>query len=284
MVDGGKCTIYGCLRVGGTEMSSLSVASSERFAIGRAFLDTFGILGRNIGPILGLVALLGGLPMLIFEYFVPGAVLKDRAIVPELSQSSGMIISLLYPLIVFASMTILVAAVSRVTIDDLQGKKPSFDGALSEGIKHVLPVAGIAIPTYLSIFGAFVVAIVAEMIAFNGFFVGYILGIALWAMLTLRWFLAIPIQVQEKHGVVGSMKRSALLSKGSRWALLGLLLIVAVAAFILSIVVIFLVAFLPDRGVAFGAGIISAIYPAMLAIAATVGYLRLHAMKEGSRV
>lgn len=265
-------------------MSVVSADGPEAFAIGRAIADTFGVIGRNIGLILGLAALLCGLPMLIFEYFVPGAVLEDTAILPESSQLAEAVLLLLFGLIEFGLMAILLATVSRIAIDDLEGRKPSFDTCLETGVTVALSIAGIVFLSCLPLFFCMMLLVAFETFLPDQQALGIVVFVIPTVYILLRWFLAIPVQVQERCGVLTSMKRSATLSRGSRWGLFSLMVVVATVASILSVPIAFLAVFLPARGVAFGAGIVSAVFPTVLVVAAAVSYLQLRVIKEGSGI
>lgn len=62
-------------------------------------------------------------------------------------------------------------------------------------------------------------------------FVGLLAGVAMHT----RWFqLAAPTLVVEKRGILGSIARAGRLSRGSFWRILGTLLLVAVATYVVS--------------------------------------------------
>jgi hypothetical protein len=51
------------------------------------------------------------------------------------------------------------------------------------------------------------------------------------------WSVAAPVLVVEKRGVFGSLKRSRDLTRGRRWAILGLFVLYTIVSFMLSIVI-----------------------------------------------
>ncbi|WP_348640382.1 ATP-binding cassette domain-containing protein, partial [Mesorhizobium sp. M2D.F.Ca.ET.226.01.1.1] len=55
-------------------------------------------------------------------------------------------------------------------------------------------------------------------------------GIILW----LGWSMAVPVLIQERLGVFGSMSRSRVLTKGNRWSLFGLFLILIIIAMVIQ--------------------------------------------------
>lgn len=263
-------------------MSVAAAASPERFSISRTIGDTFGVIGRNIGLISGLLALFCGLPALILEYSIPGAMTPspDTA---DTSSTAGIIAMVVYGIVTLIVGVLLLAALPHIALDDIQGRRATFDSSLSTAAATALPVAGIAILAYVPILLGLAFSIVAEVILSYGYGIGFILAFVLWIAILLRWFLAVPIQVQERLGVFASMKRSAALTEGSRWALLGLSVILAIASFVLQVVLTFLAMLLPARGVAFGMGVASMTGLVVMIVASAVSYPQLRAMKEGSR-
>lgn len=55
-------------------------------------------------------------------------------------------------------------------------------------------------------------------------------GIILW----LGWSMSVPVLIQERRGVFGSMSRSRALTKGNRWSLFGLFLILVIIAMVIQ--------------------------------------------------
>ena len=124
---------------------------------------------------------------------------------------------------------LLQAALIRATIDDLGGRKVDFAECLMTALRNFLPILGIAIVSSFAIGIGFVFLIVP----------GIIIG--------LMWSVSVPSQIEEKRGVFGSLSRSRELTKGSRWALLGLVVVIyIVAAVIAALVGVLAVALRPD--------------------------------------
>ncbi|HEU5068650.1 MAG TPA: hypothetical protein VFT61_10760, partial [Sphingomicrobium sp.] len=63
---------------------------------------------------------------------------------------------------------------------------------------------------------------------------GFLLLIVPGVMLYVMWSVASPVLVEEHRGVFGSFKRSQQLTKGARWKIFGLLLIILVFAWVLE--------------------------------------------------
>ncbi|UDL91248.1 hypothetical protein LGH82_08300 [Mesorhizobium sp. PAMC28654] len=198
-------------------MVSTALDRPDKFRIGRVFGDSFDIVGRNIGLCLGLSLLFSGVPELVRELWLWKSVAGVVAGAPQFS-AQRVILGVAAWLISIVLGSILQAALVRAAIEDLQGKRPAIGDCLKTAFSVVLPVVGIALLIGL------------------GVGLGCVLLVVPGIMLLLRWSVAIPIQVQERLGVFGSMARSRDLTKGCRWPLLGFWLILIIAAIAIRLV------------------------------------------------
>jgi hypothetical protein len=121
----------------------------------------------------------------------------------------GIVVGMLY-------FTGLIAA----AVGQLEGRTLSLKEVGEIALRRVLPVTGLAI---LSGFGV-------------GF--GLILFLVPGIILALMWFVSIPVVVAEPIGVFGAFTRSRALTRGNRWRLFGLYLLVLVLLLILEGVII----------------------------------------------
>ena len=104
------------------------------------------------------------------------------------------------------------------------------------------------------------------------------------AYLLLRWVVAIPVLVQERRGVFGSMSRSAALTKGSRWALFGLFAAVVLASFVAQLVLGMAAALLGAMTGLVILSFIQALLSTIVSTAAAVSYVELREVREGASV
>ncbi|TIP97719.1 MAG: hypothetical protein E5X61_40330, partial [Mesorhizobium sp.] len=134
---------------------------------------------------------------------------------------------------------LLQSALVRATIEDLNGKQPSVGDCIKIAVGCFLPTLGIGL---LAVLGAGL-----------GLILLIVPGIILW----LRWSVAVPVLVQERLGVFGSMARSSDLTKGSRWALFGLFLVMIVAVIAIELA-------LGTATALFGDGVVGAVMDALV--------------------
>ena len=157
------------------------------------------------------------------------------------------------------------AAVAYGAFQHLDGRAVSRGNCVSRGLSLVLPAIG--------------VALLAGLITGIGFVLLVIPGVIAMVML----WVAIPAAVVERLGVIGSLKRSAELTRGYRWKVLGIVLIVMVIAYMSAFLFAGWLFFSPHGPVVHSIGlyVARAIYGVVTATVACVGYYYLRAAKEG---
>jgi hypothetical protein len=189
-------------------------------SIGRVLERAFAAVRTNPGVILGLALLIGAVPGLIITYlFVQMGLGSPEAITSGAISSSAIIAAVLVSGLVSVVIAALVqGALTRATVVASEGGKVSFGDSLSTGLSVVLPLIGLAI------------------ISGVGIMLGMILLIVPGVILALMWSVAVPALVVERVGVFEALGRSNALTKGAKWKIFGLALIILVAYWLLSVV------------------------------------------------
>jgi hypothetical protein len=188
----------------------------EPFSISRVISRAFDVVGRNLVTFF-LLALIVQIPLSLINYYnvtTTPAGLSQQELLARTFAPQMLVAALIY--VVLA--VVLQAAILRGAITSLGGKSASLAECLSTGLRTFFPIVGV---TILSVLG---VAL------------GFILLIVPGIMLLLRWSVAIPVRVMEGPGVLKAMGRSAELTRGHRWAILGVLVAFALISIGLSIV------------------------------------------------
>lgn len=119
----------------------------------------------------------------------------------------------------FVLTYILIGALVYGTVQHLGGQRPALGAIVSRGMTAIGPVI--------------VIAILLSLVLM----VGYLLLIVPGVFLTVAYAVVIPAAVVERAGIIGSFKRSWDLTKGYRWAVLGILLVLIVILFIFTFLV-----------------------------------------------
>jgi len=160
------------------------------------------------------------------------------------------------------------AALTYGTFQQLRGRHAGIGESIGVGLKRLFPVLGVGILAGLCIIGGAILLIVP----------GIILACMLW--------VAVPVAVVEQPGVGASLKRSAELTKGSRWQVFGVILVLGVINWLIGYLLYS--AFIKDatsiadvKTFMIVALLISIMLGALQAVASAVGYYDLRQSKEG---
>jgi hypothetical protein len=152
--------------------------------------------------------------MIFSRNFLPFCLVTAVASLPDLAlKSSARGVGLFLPIILNALSQ---AIVLYGAFQEMRGRPVSLAECLKVGLRRFLPIVGLAILTALGIAFGFVLLVVPGLILFT------------------MWFVATPACVVEQLGPFRSMERSAQLTKGHRWKILGAMLLLLVPAVIVS--------------------------------------------------
>ncbi len=237
---------------------------SVEFSIGRVIGDSFGVLARNFVSFFILALLIGVLNLLYGLFYAnPAALSAAPGEVDFTSVGVGGILGL-----VINGLT--QAAIVYGTFQDLRGNKASIGECISRGLATMLPVI---VATLLY---AVVLAIGFALLIIPGIFVLVI------------WWVYVPAIVVEDRGIFGSFGRSAELTSGRRWRILGLLLVVVIIAIVVNMLVgvfagigLFAMSSDPLFGLTIVEYVMTALVTAFSAVLGAVSYYYLRAEKEG---
>ena len=203
-------------------MATVAPAYEERrMSVGRVFQRAFSAITLNPLVILGLALIVGALPNLIVTYFfvqMGFLTSPDAMRIGAISPARIVWVSLLSALIVMVIAALVQGSLTRAVVTANEGRRASFGESLGTGLQVILPLIGLSILFSL------------------GVGVGLILLVVPGIILLLMWSVAVPSLVVERQGVFAAFRRSAELTKGSKWKILGLFLVLAVIYWLLSIV------------------------------------------------
>jgi hypothetical protein len=265
---------------GSYKMATTAPSLGDRtMSIGRVFNRALAAVKNNPAVILGLAFVIGALPSLLVTYFfvqagfysAASSGLADGSFSPS-AFAGTIFISALIGLVIAALVQ---AALTRATVSASEGRAATFGESLGTGFSMILPVIGLSI-----LFGI-------------GVMFGMILLIVPGVILALMWSVAVPALVIERQGVFAAFGRSADLTKGARWKIFGLVCILVVAYWLLSIVVgiVGLTAYNPADSVAgittmnlIGSAVLGTISNAVWGTIQPSLYVELRQWKEGTSV
>lgn len=233
---------------------TVDVAGAGPFQLGRVLGASLAVMRRNLVTIGMLTLLLGVLPGVVIGLLGLGAA-------EGFDSAENIVVSL--------TSIMLQSAIYYGVLNEQAGRRISFGASLSQGAKLFLPMFGVG------------------FLAGLGFVLGLILLIIPGLMIATAWAVAGPVRVAEGPGVIRALKRSQALTKGNRWRVFGLfvlvwggvILLAAVAGGVLAVAGFFQeVRTIPD--VIFEA-FITALATAFPSVVAAMAYLELRNVREG---
>lgn len=196
-------------------MATVAEAEDRTVSIGRIFGRTFETIVNNPVATLGIAFLFGALPSLLMQILAQG--FRAEALTPGRSLAMiGVTIFWILASIVLAMIT--QGALVRATVTQSEGRRATLGETLMAGLTMALPLLGLAILSGIAMLLGFLLLIVP--------------GIMLYVM----WSVAAPALVEERLGIGAALGRSRTLTKGARWMIFGLLLVVLVVAWLISAV------------------------------------------------
>jgi hypothetical protein len=170
--------------------------------------------------ILGLALIVGAVPSLIVTYiFVQAGVGANNPLEPGFSMNRMLGTIFVSSVINLVIAALVQGAQTRATVSAAEGRKATFGESLSAGIRVALPLIGLSILWAIGVGIGFMVLIVPGII------------------LLLMWAVAVPSLVIERNGIMAAFSRSAQLTKGARWKIFGLFLVLLVAYWLLSLII-----------------------------------------------
>jgi hypothetical protein len=181
---------------------------ASQMSIGRVFERAFATIAHNPLVVLAIAVVLGGIPSALVAYL--GHAFRADALASTADRAAvwgAMFFSWVLSIVIGA---IVQGAMTRATVAEGEGQKASFAECVAAGARVFLPLIGVAL-----LFGL-------------GITVGTILLIIPGIIVMVMWSVAAPAVVVERDGVFRALSRSQELTKGSRWKIFGLFLVLLV--------------------------------------------------------
>ena len=199
-------------------------AAPPSFRVGAVFGRSFELLFRDFGKFFGL-SLLSYAPFLLAPFLLPtivagGAPLGLVGGVPPGRIIAGWAggIALLWMLLSVLCRAIILCG----AFEQMRGKSFAVGESVKRGLARFFPILGLIL---CMAFGAGLASLL--------FLVPGIIVI-------LMWYVAVPVCIVEGRGPIASLGRSRELTKGSRWKLFGIVIVITVASFLVEVIVQFI--------------------------------------------
>src|SRR5215813_11824393 len=277
----------------GNQSFSATGVISQSFAVVRGNLGGFLVIALIVVVAMGIVATVvgsiffGGAMMAGMTGRFPG---DDMSSMDMMSLGITAVIGALLILVLILAIEQLgVAAITYGTVQDLRGRRALLGECLSRGLSLMLPVLVVALLYTL------IVVVVPGIVGYGLGLVSDSLGRAASTVLqvaaSLILYVAIPAAVIEGTGAIASLQRSADLTQGYRWRLLGMFilvgLILVVAAAVIGIVIYVTMSISAVLGgivIALGGIAMTLLFIAYVAALPAVTYYNLRVAKEGTDI
>lgn len=235
-------------------MASSAYADGDRgVSVGRVFSRAFATIGDNPVTMFGIAFVFGALPGALVNYasrriqlsFAQGSSAAGVAGAAFVMIGAGLLA------LVFAMVT--QGALVRATVAHSEGRRASFGESAFAGLAVVLPLLGLGLLLGLAVG------------------LGFVLFFVPGVMLYIMWSVASPALVEERRGVFAAFGRSRYLTKGARWKIFGLELVVVMFYWLASAALgLFVVAAYGVSGIVAAAGSPSLSYLAASAVLQTI--------------
>ena len=239
-----------------------------QFSVGSVLGSAFSIWTRNIVPFTALIVLVH-LPNLVYAYVTLSSDLSETAVAR---------FDLISPIATQLLNLVVTGALVYGVVRQLSNDPVGMGECITVGLSRLLPVLGTGILAGLIVVLGFVPAILLalmgapELILFLAAFIPVII------LMCMLW-VAVPAAVIEKPGVLGAIKRSAKLTKGSKGSIFLILLLLGI---INEITEWILDGAIDDPMTAVWAGIGLVLFlSGLTATASAVAYYQLRQTKEG---
>lgn len=192
-------------------MASAAASGDRSVSVGRVFNRAFGTVGASPVATLGIAFLFGGLPSIALGF----ALQRYGGWATSLIGDFGVVaLTLLIFAAALALGIITQGALVRATIAHADGRVAGFSESASAGLAVALPL--------------FVMALLSGI----GIGLGFVLLVVPGLMLYVIWAVAGPALVEERLGPIRALGRSRDLTRGARWKVFGVAIVVSVATWI----------------------------------------------------
>jgi hypothetical protein len=166
-------------------------------------------------------------------------------------------------LVDFATRSLASGAVIYGVVQDLRGRAFSVADSIQIALGRFFPMLGVAMCTTLAVGFGFVLLIVPGII------------------LACMYYVAMPACVAERVGVFASMSRSSFLTRGYRWQVFGMFLLILVGGIVLGAILGMVFALSGRIGLLISTQALGAIISSFNGVLVSVFYYELRVAREG---
>ena len=193
-------------------MASFAMNVPDRqVSIGRVFGRAFGTIGSNPVTTLGIAFLFSALPQTLFNQLTRMMGMNQGA---KLAPAATVGIGLVGIILGIALYAIVQGALVRSTVDHEEGRHPGLGESIMAGLVVAIPL------------------IVMAIISGIAMMIGLVLFVVPGVILYLMWSVSAPALVDERLSIMGALGRSRYLTRGYRWRIFGMVLVLVVLSWL----------------------------------------------------
>jgi len=224
------------------------------FRVGRVLNRTFSLLSRHFLTFFVVTAVA----------YVPTLLITQASAFADSRSLSAVALTLVASFLAVVLGMLSQAVVLYGAFQDMRRRPVSLAESLKVGLRRVMPVVAIGI-------------IVVVLVSF-----GIILFVVPGLILFAKWSVAIPVCVVERLGPSASLARSSELTKGHRWKIFGLMLLLFIIGSVVSPALDEMVPLVGGTTLTVIVSLLwNGVWGAFSAIAVVVTYHDLRVAKEG---
>ncbi len=243
-------------------MTAQDIAVAPDFRVGRVIGTSMSIWIKNI-PLFGGLSLLAHLPGLLVQLNFPASTVPDPQVHSLAVGFATGICNLIF-------VQVLIATIAYGVFQQLRDRPIEIGTCVGVGIRRILPVLGTSLSSSL------LTGLASLLLVIPGI------------MVAMAFWVAVPVCVTENLGVSESLHRSASLTKGFRWHILGVYLLLLLLALGGGLAVGFVagigfaISHIPlHPATLFVQYVVTSLISALSAVGVTTGYYYLRVAKEG---
>ncbi|URD60870.1 hypothetical protein M8312_14000 [Sphingomonas sp. KRR8] len=188
-------------------------------SVGRVISRAFGFIASSPAIALGSALLFGALPSILSQVLMTTSFRGVAASNASSPLFSGlMFLGFLSFVVAMVFSGLMQATITRGLVIEHEGGRPSFGQCLAGGMRYALPIVGLIILWSIAVGFGFMLLMIPGLI------------------LITMWSVAVPALVEENTGVFGAFSRSRELTRGARWKIFGLLIMLLIIYYLISMV------------------------------------------------
>ena len=189
--------------------------AGENVSAGRVLSRGFGVITDNPATVFGIAFIFGALPSLAINWLQQGWLATTMDRFQAIGSMTVGLASVLFSLVIQALVQ---GALVRATLAYTRGERATLAQCVNASLAVLLPLIGLAVLMGL------------------GIGIGMIFFLVPGVILFVMWSVASPALVAERTGVFEAFGRSRYLTKGARWKVFGIQLILLAVYYIFLLV------------------------------------------------